>query len=130
MAILLALATLCSCADSRSATGVGVVRGLVVDDSTGALLRYSVVSVIRSDRDVLVEQQNRLEWEGARELSTGSKAAFTCDSLGLGFYLVRARFIGYDTETLRLEVVAGDTTVASLRLRRTPGSQRLEVRSH
>ena len=130
IAILLALVALCGCAGSRKAIRPGVVVGVVVDDSTGALLRYGVASLIRSDRDVLIEEDNRLEWEGARELSTGSEAKFACDNLAPGFYLVRARYIGYDRETLRLEVMAGDTTVASFRLRRTPGSQRLEARSH
>ena len=107
----------CSCAGSRTIR-VGTVDGNVAEDPTGTPLRFARVRIIRSDS--LVQENQRLKWEDAREtLALGTGARFAWHDISPGFYFVRAVCVGYEpSNVVGVKVVAGETVHVTFRLRR------------
>jgi len=108
----------CACA-TTSAPPTGTIAGVVVDDSTGALLHYANVLIVKSERDLFLEDAGRREFEGAQEVKASS-AHFALGNAAPGFYLVRGWYVAYLQGTQRVEVIANDTTHVTVRLRRDP----------
>jgi hypothetical protein len=119
VSIAVSVALGCGCAGTPASRS-GVIAGLVVDDSTGTALGYSHVQIVQSDRDILLEAAGPRTFEGARDLSADGVASFAIGDSPAGFYLVRASFVGYLPGTERVKVIANDTTLVTVRLRRDP----------
>ena len=107
------------CAGSRPIQS-GAIAGIVCDDSTGRPIPAQV-KVASADRIIVMDHENRGEWEGAFEASSrGPGWRFILKDISPGAYVVSAAFLGYLRTVETLKVVAGDTTKVTLRLRRDP----------
>lgn len=120
LSILLALVLAIGCAGSKAAR-TGSIVGAVLDDSTGAALRYACVRLIRSDQEVEVPKGQRWRWQGAQAISTGREGKFVCKGLSPGSYLAQASCLGYRWhETLRIDVQPESTTSVVFRMQLDP----------
>jgi hypothetical protein len=113
---VLVLAAMASgCAGARSVHD-GVIVGVVQDDSTGMLIHFARIKLANADRIIVVDRENRGEWEGALEAFAHGK--FVLPNVSAGSYVISAVFMGYLRQTESVKVVPGDTTRVALRLRR------------
>jgi hypothetical protein len=119
--VMLITALSVGCAGSRiRAPGsvlVGSVAGIVLDDSTGLPLQLARVLVVRSARDTLIDEDNRQEWEGARQTLTLPSGRFALAECTPGGYLIRVIPVGYERKTVRVKVAAGATSRVTVKLR-------------
>ena len=92
----------------------GVDQLVAVSEGVRAyLLRYDAPA----DRIIVMDHENRGEWEGAFEASSrGPGWRFILKDISPGAYVVSAAFLGYLRTVETLKVVAGDTTKVTLRL--------------
>jgi TonB-linked SusC/RagA family outer membrane protein len=94
-----------------SAQETGTVQGTVTDAGTGYPIAGAQVTIADS----------RTGWIASfgQPLWTDDEGSFAFDDVAVGQVVVRARLIGYSSMEVRLNVVAGQTAVANIALRRS-----------
>jgi len=107
---------------SNSVGRTGAIVGTVLDSLTSKPLGFAVVSIVPSDLSLPIKTDNILLWNGAKRINTRGNGEFVFDNLPLGSYDVRASFICYTRDTVRVMVTQWDTTRVKLQPERSVGN--------